>query len=93
MDDFKKLYPFIKPYRSGLVLSLVLLSLAGIFQSTTTTLSLPLFDKVLMPGQSLSGIQGANSGAIEKYTFFILSLIPGNIITQLSLALLFLTLF
>ncbi|MDM7994952.1 MAG: ABC transporter ATP-binding protein [Acidobacteriota bacterium] len=93
MNDFKRLYPFIRPYRNALLFSLFLLALAGIFQSTTTTLSLPLFDKILMPGQNLSGIEGANPSAIEKYIFFILSLIPGSVITQLSFALLFLTLF
>jgi subfamily B ATP-binding cassette protein MsbA len=93
MKDIKRLYPFIRPYRSGLVLSLLLLSLAGIFQTTTTTLVLPLFDKVLMPGHALSGPGPQKLGFIDKYVLFILSLVPGNVITQLSLALLFLTIF
>ena len=93
MNDLKRLYPFIRPYRKGLLFSLILLALAPLFQSTTTTLSLPLFDKVLMPGQKLTGVEGSSPFAIERYIFFILSLIPGGVITQLSLTLLFLTIF
>jgi len=78
MKDFKRLYPFIRPYRNSLILSLLLLSLAGVFQSTTTTLSLPLFDKVLMPGQNLTGVESKDPSPIEKYVFFILSLIPAR---------------
>ncbi len=48
MNDFRRLYPFIRPYRTGLIVSLLLFSIVGILQSTTTTLSLPLFDDVLM---------------------------------------------
>jgi len=91
MKDIKRLYPFIRPYRNGLILSVLLLSFAGILQSTTTTLTLPLFDKVLMPGQGLADAGPQEQGFIDKYVFFILSLIPGSIITQISLALLFLT--
>jgi subfamily B ATP-binding cassette protein MsbA len=91
MKDIQRLYPFIRPYRNGLFLSVLLLTFAGILQSTTTTLTLPLFDKVLMPGQGLAGAAPQEQGFIDKYVFFILSLIPGSIITQISLALLLLT--
>jgi ATP-binding cassette, subfamily B, bacterial MsbA len=113
MNDFKRLYPFIRPYRNGIVFSLLLLLLAGVFQSTTTTLSIPLFDEVLRAKpqstiiktrQPIAGVAEKQNQApapskvqelipIEKYVAFILSLVPGSIITQLSLALLFLTVF
>ncbi|MBN1569608.1 MAG: ABC transporter ATP-binding protein [Acidobacteria bacterium] len=93
MKDIRRLYPFIRPYRKGLILSLLLLSFAGVLQSTTTTLVLPLFDRVLMPGQNLMDGEGPGMGFIDRYIFFILSLVPGSIITQISLALLILTIF
>jgi ATP-binding cassette, subfamily B, bacterial MsbA len=93
MKDIKRLYPFVRPYRSALILSLLLLSLAGIFQTTATTLTLPLFDKVLMPMQGAASAGVKEQGFIEKYIFFILSLIPGSAITQLSFSLLILTIF
>jgi ATP-binding cassette, subfamily B, bacterial MsbA len=93
MKDIKRLYPFVRPYRGALIVSLLLLSLAGVFQTTATTLTLPLFDKVLMPTQSLAGDKTHENGFIEKYVFFILSLVPGKVITQLSLSLLILTIF
>jgi ATP-binding cassette, subfamily B, bacterial MsbA len=115
MNDFKRLYPFIRPYRNGIVFSLLLLLLAGVFQSTTTTLSIPLFDEVLgakpkAPAEAVKSPASVPGGekkqdqvpagskvqeliAIEKYVGFILSLVPGSIITQLSLALLLLTIF
>lgn len=93
MKDIKRLFPFVRPYRNGLILSFLLLSVAGILQSTTTTLVLPLFDGVLMPGHKLADAGAPNLGFIDRYVFFILSLVPGKIITQISLALLFLTLF
>ncbi len=124
MNDFKRLYPFIRPYRNGLILSLLFLALAGGLQSTTTTLTLPLLDKVLIPSKEAPAAKdtklkvdsGLPSTAVQKepgakpdeasttakvqkifpidrYVFFILSLFPGSIIMQLSLALLLLTIF
>jgi subfamily B ATP-binding cassette protein MsbA len=112
MKDFRRLYPFVRPYRKGILLSLFYLLLAGGFQATTPTLSIPLFDKVLakpqpeaakarepIPDAPTSQSQNDVTDKVrdlipvERYIGFILSLIPGNVITQLSLALLFLTLF
>jgi subfamily B ATP-binding cassette protein MsbA len=90
MSDFKRLYPFIRPYRAGLAISLLLFSFVGILQSTTTTLSLPLFDKVLLAGQSAPAAT-TKAGMVQKYVSFILSLMPGRLITKLCLALLILT--
>ena len=91
MNDFKRLYPFIRPYRVGLVFSLLLFSLVGILQSTTTTLSLPLFDNVLMAGKSAAPGETPKEGMVQKYVSFILSFMPGHLITKLCLALLILT--
>lgn len=90
MNDFRRLYPFIRPYRGGLLLALFLLLLVGIFESTTTTLSIPMFDKVLTSGSASPG--RGNLGSVERYVSLILSLLPGSVITQLALALLILTL-
>lgn len=90
MNDFKRLYPFIRPYRAGLALSLLLFSLVGILQSTTTTLSLPLFDDVLMAGKSAPATMQKES-FVQNYVSFILSFLPGSLITRLCLALLLLT--
>ena len=92
MNDFKRLYPFIRPYRAGLVISLLLFSLVGILQSTTTTLSLPLFDDVLMTAKSAPAA-AQKEAFVQKYVSFILELFPGRLITQLCLALLLLTIF
>ena len=92
MKDFRRLYPYIRPHRGLLALSLILLFLVGVFESTTTTLSIPLFDKVLV-SQRNSALGGAKElGMVEKYVSFVLSLVPGSVITKLSLALLILTL-
>jgi ATP-binding cassette, subfamily B, bacterial MsbA len=93
MNDFKRLYPFIRPYRASLALSLLLFSLVGILQSTTTTLSLPLFDNILTAGKSASPLETPKEGMVQKYVAFILSFMPGHLITKLCLALLILTIF
>jgi subfamily B ATP-binding cassette protein MsbA len=93
MNDFKRLYPFIRPYRASLVLSLLLFSFVGILQSTTTTLSLPLFDNILMAGKSAVPVETSKEGIVQKYVSFILSFMPGHLITKLCLALLILTIF
>ncbi len=92
MTDFRRLFPFIRPHRGGLALSLLLLLFVGIFESTTTTLSIPLFDKVLATGSIEAGPAGQRLSFVERYVSLILSLMPGSVITQLSLALLILTL-
>lgn len=90
MNDFKRLYPFIRPYRAGLIISLLLFSLVGILQSTTTTLSLPLFDDVLMAAKGAPA-ESSKEAFVQRYVSFILSLVPGQLITKLCLALLLLT--
>lgn len=47
MNDFRRLFPFIRPYRLSLVISFFLLLGAGLLEVMTTALAIPLFDKVL----------------------------------------------
>ncbi len=91
MNDFRRLYPYIRPHRWALAFSLLLLFLVGVFESTTTTLSIPLFDKVLVSVRTSAVSSAQELGLVEKYVSFILSLLPGSVVTRLSLALLFLT--
>jgi subfamily B ATP-binding cassette protein MsbA len=47
MNEFRKLFPFIRPYSVGLVISFFLLFATGILEIMTTALAMPLFDKIL----------------------------------------------
>lgn len=47
MNAYHRLYKYIRPHRGQILLSAVLLILAGIFEAGTTSLAIPLFDKVL----------------------------------------------
>jgi ATP-binding cassette, subfamily B, bacterial MsbA len=85
MDVYRKLYRFIRPYRGTLLVSMVLLILFSISQAATSSLTIALFDKVLM-------VTGAGDvTSVQRYVSFFLSLFPGTVITQLSVALLLLT--
>ena len=87
MDTYRKLYKFIRPYRGTLAIAMMLSFLFGVFEAALTSLSIPMFDKVLVQ----SGVQDLTS--IQRYISFVLSLLPGNkVITQLCLALLILAL-
>ncbi len=79
----------MRPHFAVLGLSLGLLVFAGLFEVLTTALAIPLFDKVL------TSAPVAVPGGAKKLDFLLkyLNLIPGSLITQLSLALLALTLF
>jgi ATP-binding cassette, subfamily B, bacterial MsbA len=88
MNDFQRLFRFVRPYLSLLGFSLLLLLFAGLFEVLTTALPIFLFDQVLVAPQS------APVPVIDKTAFLqsCLNLIPGSIVTQLSVALLLLTL-
>ena len=88
MSDFRRLFPFIRPYLGKLVLSLLLLVLAGIAEVLTTSLAIPLFDDVLVVGRKATGVASHKATFLYKY----LSALPGNTLTQLASALLVLTL-
>ena len=87
MDTYRKLYKFVRPYTGILVLATVLSILFGVFEAALTTLSIPMFDKVL----SKSDVQDFTS--IQHYISLFLSLVPGTkIIVQLCSWLLILSL-
>lgn len=90
----RRLMQFVKPYGAILLFSLVLLVLAGIFEVQTTALSIALFDKALPQGLNASGAtQQAIAISQQKFEYLdrLLSLLPGKIVVQLSLALLIFT--
>jgi subfamily B ATP-binding cassette protein MsbA len=87
MGDFRRLVTFVRPFRLPLLASLVLLLFAGIFEVLTTALAIPLFDDVLTVGG------GAAVESSRKLDFLLsyLHVLPGNILWQLSIALVALT--
>ncbi len=86
MNAYRKLYQFIRPYRGTLIFSMVLLVFFSVLEAATSSLSIPLFDKVLLAQNS------RDLASIQRYLSWFLSHFPGAVITQLSLALLILTL-
>jgi ATP-binding cassette, subfamily B, bacterial MsbA len=96
MNILARLYHFVKPYRSTILFSFVLLAFAGLFEILTTALVIPLFDKVLTSEQTARVVQHKMSLFQHLMSFLMraLSLIPGwSIITHLALALVVLTIF
>ncbi len=87
MSDFRRLFPFIRPHLGTLTFSLLLLTFAGGFEVLTTSLAIPLFDDVLAVG-IYGGVSLGN-----KFAFLqsLLSSLPGNPLTRLTVALLALT--
>jgi ATP-binding cassette, subfamily B, bacterial MsbA len=106
MNPLLRLLRYIRPYRKEFALSLALVILFIALQSIATTLTMPLFDKVLKspttttsvqqqqatPIFDLTGLQSKIPGGKQALSFMlgyldrILNLIPGSIITQLSVA-------
>jgi len=88
MDDFRRLFPFIRPYRPQLGLAFVLLVCGGIFEVLTVGQAIPLFDEVFGTGS----VQ-VRSEMMAKVEFLRrgLELLPGSPLLQLCLALLTLT--
>jgi ATP-binding cassette, subfamily B, bacterial MsbA len=102
MNPLLRLLRFVRPYRRTLAFSLVLLVLYSTLEAITTTLAVPLFDKVLRPfSPALSsavakvGMTAGSAAEPSKFNFLLryLDLLPGTIITQIAIALLVLTLF
>ena len=88
MDVLQRLFQFVRPYRKYLFFSFSLLIFAGFFEILTTALVVPLFDRVLDPEPTTAGLQ--KLAALRLFQRG-LSLIPGSVITQLSAALVMLT--
>jgi ATP-binding cassette, subfamily B, bacterial MsbA len=102
MNPLLRLLRFVRPYRKTLALSLALLILYSAFEAITTTLALPLFDRVLVAHPNSSAmahaaekisVPTANATGPTQFDFVLryLRLIPGSIITQIAVALLCLT--
>jgi ATP-binding cassette, subfamily B, bacterial MsbA len=94
MNDIRRLLHFVRPYGAILLFSLLLLVFAGLFEVQTTALSVELFDKALPLGLNASGAtQQAIAISQQKFAYLdrLLSLLPGKIVTQLSIALLLFT--
>lgn len=88
MKDFRRLFPYLKPYLPLLSFSLVLLTVAGALEVLTTSLAAPIFDGVL-------AAKGTHAVVVHKKFNFLykyLSLNPSNILWKISLALALLTL-
>jgi subfamily B ATP-binding cassette protein MsbA len=49
MNDFGRLFRFVRPHMGTLIVSLLFLALAGVFEVLTTAPIIPLFDEVLNP--------------------------------------------
>lgn len=87
MYIYLRLYTFIRPYRSTLLLAMVLSLAFGVLEAALTSLSIPMFDKVLV--QTGAG----DFTSIQRYISLFLSLFPGRqVITRLCSALLVLAL-
>jgi subfamily B ATP-binding cassette protein MsbA len=88
MNEFRKLLPFIRPYSYGLVISFVLLLAAGLLEVGTTALVIPLFDN-LFGGRTVQ----VDSSLKDKIEILnrALSVLPGNVLVQVSIALLLFT--
>src|SRR5438876_9533239 len=89
MSDFRRLFPFIRPYLGKLVLSLVLLVLAGTSEVLTTSLAIPLFDDVLVLGKEAPGAATSKVSFLYRY----LSALLGIRLIQLAFAILVLIFF
>jgi ATP-binding cassette, subfamily B, bacterial MsbA len=87
MDTYRKLYRFVRPYRSTLAFAMVLSVLFGVFEAALTSLSIPMFDKVLAKSEA------QDLTSIQQYISMFLSLFPGGkVTTRLCFALLILAL-
>jgi ATP-binding cassette, subfamily B, bacterial MsbA len=101
MNDFRRLFPFIRPYGVGLVVAFFLLLGAGILEVLTTAMAIPLFDKVLAGQNAAPPAAGLPMGAAvqsDMHNWALswidrgLALLPGSVLMQVSIALLFFTL-
>jgi len=98
MEDFRRLFPFLRPHLPRLALAFLLLVCAGVAEVLTTALPIWLFDEVLISAQVPAGSPAAGAqrtelpanSAMEKLQFLrrALALLPGGILAQLSMGLL-----
>ncbi len=86
MDIYRKLYQFVRPYRGTLVLAMALSVLFGLLEAALTSLSIPMFDDVLVKSQV------SDFTSIQHFISIFLAIFPGNKITRLCVAILVLAL-
>jgi ATP-binding cassette, subfamily B, bacterial MsbA len=88
MNDFRKLFPFVRPYGAVLGASLVLLIFAGLFEVLTTALAIPLFDEVLIPGArsapEVGTVQAPGASAAQAVPSSIRSAAPAGASAKLD---------
>ncbi len=89
MNEFRRLLPYIRPYRLMLVASFFLLILAGFLEAFTTSMAIPLIDEVF-GGQRIP-ITSETQKALLEFINWFLSLLPGSRLVELLTALLALT--
>jgi subfamily B ATP-binding cassette protein MsbA len=93
MNDFRRLFSFVRPYRLALAFSFVLLVGAGMLEVLTTALVIPLLDK-LFGGQAV-GVGVALHGELQNWVLRVLnrglSALPGSGLSQIAIALLLFT--
>jgi len=88
MTPLRQLTKFVQPYRGTIALSLLLLALSAAAESLRFLLVIPLFDQVLVSQPDPA------STSVDQFDFLrvILDLVPGNIVWQVSILLVTLTL-
>lgn len=89
MNDFRKIFPYLKPYMPVLLGALLLLGVAGGLEILLTSLAAPLFDGVLAPQPA-----GGRVVAHGKFVFVykVLGLTSQNLLGRLAAALVIITL-
>jgi subfamily B ATP-binding cassette protein MsbA len=93
MNEFRRLFSFVRPYRVALGFSFVLLLSAGILEVLTTALVIPLLDR-LFGGQTVgvgTALHGEFQNGVLKALNRGLSTLPGGDLSQVAIALLLFT--
>jgi subfamily B ATP-binding cassette protein MsbA len=92
MNEFRRLFRFVRPHLFLLGLSLLVLVFAGLFEVLTTALAIPLFDDVLIPAENQQ-IAETSRQAASKLNLLLhyFRMIPGGDVMRLAIALLGLT--
>jgi subfamily B ATP-binding cassette protein MsbA len=93
MDDFRRLFSFVRPYRVALGFSFVLLAGAGILEVLTTALVIPMLDRLF--GGPTAGASAALGELQKNWVLNVLdrglSALPGTALVEVAIALLLFT--
>jgi subfamily B ATP-binding cassette protein MsbA len=94
MDDFRRLFSFVRPYRLALGFSFALLAGAGILEVLTTALVIPMLDK-LFGGSAIGASAALQQELQENWVLNVLnrglSALPGGYLPAVAIALLIFT--